>query len=377
MLIIFTSINSYAIGISGLVPYNISDAEWEQLELIEEKIDIKIEPSRNVQGCYKMTQDYLIKNHKSIAYNIQIGIFVTDEYNPSPVPNNIRFFVNGVEYKYAIIPHEIIYIESVANENKIIDRTINCIIIDANFPSESETAVQIQYSNFFDNMYGNATIMCKKNPYYDLSKYYTNWNGIPKFSLKIENYVLNNYGFENAWIGNIRFFQNIANGNIEERFLNDMLLNMNVQENNLFRINKVDANSWDMQFTKNFVEEYELAFYISIKRWGGELGSYCMMYRDELDLQTIRSEVSTISERKLAPYELIFLTNRQLRIMRNAFYARHGYMFNNEDLHNLFLKYTNFGFNYRENPDFSESMLTEIDRENIATIQRLEAMEYE
>jgi hypothetical protein len=377
ILVLSISTSGYAIGISGLVPYNISDAEWEQLELIEEKINIQIVPGRDTRSCYKMTQDYFIRNKGSISCNIQIGIFVTDEYDPSPVPEGLRFFVNGIEYKYTIIPHEVIYLESVVSEEKIRNRTVNRIIIDVNHPPETDMVVRIQYTNTWDNLYGNATIMCKKNPYYDLSKYYTDWSGMPIFAVTIGNYVYGDYNFEHQWIDGIRFFPKTGDGTIKEDYLWNMLINMEIPENELFKIKKTSENAWEVQFTEQFVKQYELAFYFYIAWWGGELGGYCILRGNELELQSAISSMSKISERKLAPYELILLTNKQLRIMRNAFYARHGYIFKDEELRKLFLKYVDYGFNYHENPNFSESMLTEIDRANIATIQRLEAMEFE
>jgi hypothetical protein len=377
-LIIFTDASGYAIEISGLVPYEISDTERKQLELVEEKINIQIVPGQNTRSCYEMTQDYTIKNNGNIDCNIQMGIFVTDAYDPSPVPEDLQFFVNGIEYKYTIIPHEAIYRESV-----------NRIIINVNFSIKSEKVVRIQYTNTRDISPGGSKILCKKSPHYDLSKYYTDWNGTPIFSVAIGNYALGDYNFEDQWISGIRLFQKAGKENIEQSEMCYLLMNMSIPENDLFVIKKNNENTWEIQFTEHFTRQYERAFYIFVSTWGGEIDAYCylwsrmwnwegenilqlalfaLIYRDDA--------ASIISERKLAPYELIFLTSKQLRIMKNAFYARHGYIFKDEKLRSLFLEYANYGFKYLENPNFSESMLTEIDRANIATIQRLEAMEY-
>jgi hypothetical protein len=80
-----------------------------------------------------------------------------------------------------------------------------------------------------------------------------------------------------------------------------------------------------------------------------------------------------ISRRELAPYELIFLNRWQLRIMRNAFYARHRYRFSDNTL-NYFL-YELYYDNYiedRYNSNFSEEVFSPIERRNIEIIQRLE-----
>jgi len=67
--------------------------------------------------------------------------------------------------------------------------------------------------------------------------------------------------------------------------------------------------------------------------------------------------------------ELWYLTKEQLRILRNLFYALHGYNFKDSTLLNYFSSY--FG-SYKINYEFTEDMITETERRNIAIIQREE-----
>jgi hypothetical protein len=69
------------------------------------------------------------------------------------------------------------------------------------------------------------------------------------------------------------------------------------------------------------------------------------------------------------PNDLWYLTKEQLRILRNLFYALHGYNFRDSTLLSYFSSH--FGF-YEVNPEFSEDLLTPIERQNIAIIQREE-----
>jgi len=64
--------------------------------------------------------------------------------------------------------------------------------------------------------------------------------------------------------------------------------------------------------------------------------------------------------------DLWYLTKGELRILRNLFYALHGYDFNDSGLLNYFLSH--FG-SYTVNPSFNENMLTETERQNIKIIQ--------
>ena len=54
--------------------------------------------------------------------------------------------------------------------------------------------------------------------------------------------------------------------------------------------------------------------------------------------------------------------------MRNAVYARHGRTFKSVDLQSLWECYTW----YKKNPNYSDSLLTDIDKYNIELIQKYE-----
>ena len=74
---------------------------------------------------------------------------------------------------------------------------------------------------------------------------------------------------------------------------------------------------------------------------------------------------------KLTAEDLQDLDKAQLRLMRNAVYAIHGYDFKSQDLKEYFS-----GFSwYKPNPNFSESDFTEIERKNIELIRQMENQE--
>ena len=74
-------------------------------------------------------------------------------------------------------------------------------------------------------------------------------------------------------------------------------------------------------------------------------------------------------ESKLTESDLIDLDKAQLRLMRNAVYARYGRTFKSVDLQSLWECYTW----YKKNPYYNDSMLTDIDKYNIELIQKYEA----
>lgn len=81
-------------------------------------------------------------------------------------------------------------------------------------------------------------------------------------------------------------------------------------------------------------------------------------------------------DRKLLSKEFLFFLSRQeLSILRNAFYASHGYDFANNDLKKYFEdNCMRMGVEYHVNPNFSESDFNETERKNIALIREMENM---
>ena len=77
------------------------------------------------------------------------------------------------------------------------------------------------------------------------------------------------------------------------------------------------------------------------------------------------------NSRYLTESDLYGLTKEQLRIARNEIYARHGRLFDSQDLQNYFNSQS--WYNGRIKPaNFSESVLNQYEKANIALIQRAE-----
>ena len=72
---------------------------------------------------------------------------------------------------------------------------------------------------------------------------------------------------------------------------------------------------------------------------------------------------------RLIDDDLKNLDKAQLRLMRNAVYARRGRLFKSVDLQSLFNCYAW----YKKNPNYSDNLLTEIDKYNIELIKMYEA----
>ena len=73
----------------------------------------------------------------------------------------------------------------------------------------------------------------------------------------------------------------------------------------------------------------------------------------------------------LTEEDIAFLSEDELRIARNEIYARHGRIFKDEDMQAYFDAQPWY-FGYIQPEDFSESMLSDIERANVELIQTYE-----
>ena len=76
----------------------------------------------------------------------------------------------------------------------------------------------------------------------------------------------------------------------------------------------------------------------------------------------------TPSDRMITEQELQGRSKAELRVMRNEIFARHGRVFQSPDLHDYFTQKPW----YSQNPNYSDSLLSDVDKENVRIIQENE-----
>ena len=86
------------------------------------------------------------------------------------------------------------------------------------------------------------------------------------------------------------------------------------------------------------------------------------------DSQKTHGRFPHASQRLLTASDLSGLSKRDLRIMRNEIYARHGYIFTTNDMRTHFQKQSWYRPRFRN----VDSQLTNVERQNITLIQRYE-----
>ena len=136
---------------------------------------------------------------------------------------------------------------------------------------------------------------------------------------------------------------------------------------------QTDANIYEMDLSKND-KDISLFFY-----WSASEQRYILdetVTQEQIKKANCPEDYFAYNglkfsklDSKLTEEDLKELDKSQLRIMRNAVYARHGRTFKSVDLQSLWECYTW----YKKNPNYSDSLLTDIDKYNIELIQKYES----
>jgi hypothetical protein len=341
---------------SGLVQYG-ENIDRERLELLEDKqlIHFFREDKSMVTGTYTI-------RNSGDEYKTTIGIlFLELQGGPNPDILNLQFFVDNKKINY----YKIDNYASVNLGEKIIElpqRSTCWALIDVTFPKNSIVTVEVQHTGIHSS-YNHPSL-----EYFPGLLY---WKGPTKFSVELINEDINKVEF--YWISNIAFASKTYTdyGQRHELNTNEYLQMLQDIDKSIIEIKRKNGNTFLIEFKEDFYNKYPRNIRLEWRLWGVAHVEYIFFDREENNeysiLLNFPKENDDITKRLLSPYELIFLTNNQLRVMRNAFYARHGYTFKTEDMKAMFKS-------IYINPNFHEGMLTDIDRANIETIKKLEAL---
>ena len=371
--------------ISGLLQYG-ANIDRQRLELLESRQIIYLSAAPNDT----ITSTYTIRNSGD-AYQATLGIliyqFMGEDIPPAAL--EIQFSIDGNHLDHAEIVNDRRVTIMDGNEQELEMGHTSWALFEVLFPENSTIIVQVQHryaSGYYPTEVSMGGYFFSYNTKY-LSFFpdLLYWRGSTKFSMEVINNFVQSYNVEARWIYDIFFERmtgddlerNWADGNLYVPFQDilstrEHLIEFEALGTNLMKIQRLNSNTFRIDFTEEFTCNFARSFIIGLNAWGGEGGGHFLSHDSSGELMLGFLEHNrNISQRELAPYELVFLTNSQLRVIRNAFFARYGFIFRSEDLQRIFRAVRNV---IPPNPNFTEDMLTEIDRANIATIQRLETL---
>lgn len=222
-------------------------------------------------------------------------------------------------------------------------------------PAHSEVELKLCHSSVFaSNTNGSVSVTC--NIFNNLAK--------------AKSYTLNIYSSNvdvdaNLWLYKISIAQKTGS--------TDDLSESGVK----YRYAIVDATTGLLDCTDFYEEIERIAFYY--RTFFRTDYSWNASYYISNDRHLFFND-KDLTSHLLSPEDLFYLTKGQLRILRNAFYACHGYDFKSEAMKKYFkrideLYYEEAGkWTLFVNPHFSETDFTEAEKANIELIRKMESI---
>jgi len=382
-LVIFNVILAFSdVRASGLIQYG-ENIDRNRLELLEVQQEIRLPDGRG----YFITGTYTIRNSGE-KYAATLGVLFDAWSAPPPSLSDleIQFFVDGTPIDHSVRLNERGTVTMGETTIQLPISSTSWALIEVVFPQNSIITITVQYINSLIFSVFEQNVFLDYNPAF--LSYFPNllhWGETPKFSVIVVNEFRSDFFIQNStveadWITDIVFERIIGAATPAARFLRTSSYLRTLQDlySPLMYIQRLSGNTFRIDFTEDFLAQYTRSFRIIFEGW---LGNWRFWRADDapdrhdviLDFWNPHAldTYGNISRRILSPYELIFFTRNQLWVVRNMFFAQHGFIFQSEELTIMFNRLGNF---YQPNPNFHEGMLTDIDRANIAIIQRLEAL---
>ena len=309
----------YYISGGNIVPAEMNSSN---VEMIDEIINIQL-----FDDYYQVTVDFTFYNNGENE-NLLVGFPYLLQREGGVTTTSIYDFKTWVNGE--LLEHKKNSIE--ISEQGIFEVIINqAFTKNVFFPSKQTTKTKVEYKA----EYGQAS------PSYKLASYYygsgrTWYNSIGKMTINI----INNISKSDNWIYNIEMpishnYRSATSIQIENyiKWIND-----NIQ----IQLEKIEPDENDT-----------MVIWLGNPLW-------------DIGPRIFLPERFHYRNRLLDKKTLSLLSGSQLRILRNAFYAFHGYNFKDNNLKLFFQNFSNSWYVINEN--FNESMFSEIERSNIDSI---------
>lgn len=324
-------------------PFDISELKFEEDGIIVKSQKITCTES-------EVIIDYCLLNTTSHNISLPIKIECKDLgfqtlRNDIIIPYDFSIFIDNsiVNYdvysKNILVPKAFYYLNCESYSDGIATITFNALI-----SSMKESVLKISYKNL-QNAGNNQTgtnfvykIKLQKNSNNKKVDYSFNY-----LALQTSKLYINNIGLYDKY--NEDFIE--INNNVERSYSS--------------------KNIWTYKLSTIF-ESNDIYLIISLRLFDLSLDITDIRLFNYEDILTLFLNEKNLRKEKIESREIFYLTNNQLSLLRNSFYAMHGYDFKNQTYKSFFSNYKW----YKVSPKFSESDFNEIEKKNIAIIKEME-----
>lgn len=315
LLCVFADDTHIQMGIGGIEYF---DSEDENISLSNEILTIHLNDN-NVD--YKIEFEFYNAG-KAVEYNIGFPVYFDAGYDKSlsyekniPI-KSFETSVNGIN------------VDFIKKVEKLPNGVVAWYVKKVIFPENSITRVNVEYQSN-----------------------YGRYGGYP-FSIYTVNYF---YGSANTWKNKISTFRIIVINNSDKYICNfsNVLINQIKPEYKVIGQETTEILYSSIKPDKNSQINIEMITIENISGFGDDVNADTKNYKIEKE-------------------DILFYNSKQLRFLRNLYYAMNGYIFKNNELKDFFNKTLKYYKKY--NPQFTnvDDRFNDIEKESIKVIQDLE-----
>ena len=350
---ILSSFSIYAEMIKeGFLISGIKIDEAYKNEILLEEESYKIDESSFYNCVYKLQNTNNKNSNVSFSINVKTAPWGGRNYCETLLPENFMILVNNTKIQFTYKNPEMLL-----NDNEVYTRgsysfdTSGDIIFSIEFEPNELKTLEVSYSTIHSS--SDSAIL-----------YQILFSQNIKHSLDYKRKITIYNSTEDTYISKITTFRDNNPTGYNEKQILDIY-------NNYIDTSEIDFERKKSELVLNFQESDSARIFFCLTVFMNSCypSQDYNFYSDSIVFSSTQN--INLSQSIIPKLNLYFLNNKQLQLLRNSFFALHGYAFKNSELTEF---YTENLPNYSElvKKGFDEKSFNEIEKKNIELIRELE-----
>ena len=354
-IFILSSFSIYAEMIKeGFLISGIKIDEAYKNEILLEEESYKIDESSFYNCVYKLQNTNNKNSNVSFSINVKTAPWGGRNYCETLLPENFMILVNNTKIQFTYKNPEMLL-----NDNEVYTRgsysfdTSGDIIFSIEFEPNELKTLEVSYSTIHSS--SDSAIL-----------YQILFSQNIKHSLDYKRRITIYNSTEDTYISKITTFRDNNPTGYNEKQILDIY-------NNYIDTSEIDFERKKSELVLNFQESDSARIFFCLTVFMNSCYP-SQDYNFYSDSIVFSSTLNIYLSQSIIPkLNLYFLNNKQLQLLRNSFYALHGYSFKNPQLTEFYIENLS---TYSEllNKGFDEKSFNDIEKKNLELIRELENM---
>lgn len=355
IIFILSSFSIYAEMIKeGFLISGIKIDEAYKNEILLEEESYKIDESSFYNCVYKLQNTNNKNSNVSFSINVKTAPWGGRNYCETLLPENFMILVNNTKIQFTYKNPEMLL-----NDNEVYTRgsyifdTSGDIIFSIEFEPNELKTLEVSYSTIHSS--SDSAIL-----------YQILFSQNIKHSLDYKRKITIYNSTEDTYISKITTFRDNNPTGYNEKQILDIY-------NNYIDTSEIDFERKKSELVLNFQESDSARIFFCLTVFMNSCypSQDYNFYSDSIVFSSTQN--INLSQSIIPKLNLYFLNNKQLQLLRNSFYALHGYSFKNPQLTEFYIENLS---TYSEllNKGFDEKSFNDIEKKNIELIRELENM---